>query len=111
MTNANTPAPAGGLGAADPDPLLRNDSGLTASPWMAHVSAASAKTEKMRPPLEADARCDVCVIGAGIAGLSAAYRLAKAGKSVIVLDDGPVAVGESSRTTAFLNKYPDDGLS
>lgn len=93
------------------DPLLQNDSGFTASPWMYHVTAASRRAAGMRPPLEADARCDVCVIGAGIAGLSTAYRLAKAGKSVIVLDDGPVAGGESSRTTAFLNKYPDDGLS
>src|SRR5688500_13895765 len=110
MTTAST-TPSGGLGATDADPLLRNDSGLTASPWMSHVSAASARTEKMRPPLDAHARCDVCIIGAGVAGLSTAYRLARAGKSVIVLDDGPVAGGESSRTTAFLNKYPDDGLS
>lgn len=93
------------------DPLLQNDSGVTASPWMHHATAASRRASSLRPPLGDDVRCDVCVIGAGLAGLSTAYRLARAGKSVIVLDDGPVAGGESSRTTAFLNKYPDDGLS
>jgi glycine/D-amino acid oxidase-like deaminating enzyme len=31
---------------------------------------------------------DVCIIGAGIAGLSAAYALARAGRDVVVLDDG-----------------------
>jgi glycine/D-amino acid oxidase-like deaminating enzyme len=33
---------------------------------------------------------DVCVIGAGIAGMLTAYMLTRAGKSVIVLDDGPM---------------------
>ena len=95
-------------GAVSADPILENDSGVTKSLWM---GPGPGKTEASRPALGADARCDVCVIGAGVAGLSTAYRLAKAGRNVIVLDDGPVAGGESSRTTAFLNKYPDDGLS
>jgi glycine/D-amino acid oxidase-like deaminating enzyme/nitrite reductase/ring-hydroxylating ferredoxin subunit len=96
------------MATVQPDPLLQNDSGITSTPW---TSASSSRREKERPPLGGDTRCDVCVVGAGLAGLSTAYRLAKAGKNVIVLDDGPVAGGESSRTTAFLNKYPDDGLS
>jgi glycine/D-amino acid oxidase-like deaminating enzyme/nitrite reductase/ring-hydroxylating ferredoxin subunit len=61
-----------------------------------------------RPPLPADARADVCVVGAGIAGLSTAYHLAKAGKQVIVLDDGPVGGGETSHTTAHLASAIDD---
>jgi glycine/D-amino acid oxidase-like deaminating enzyme/nitrite reductase/ring-hydroxylating ferredoxin subunit len=95
-------------GGASADPILENDSGVTASLW---TGPAPGKTEASRPPLGGDARCDVCVIGAGVAGLSTAYRLAKAGRKVVVVDDGPVAGGESSRTTSFLNKYPDDGLS
>jgi glycine/D-amino acid oxidase-like deaminating enzyme len=47
-------------------------------------------------------RADVCIVGAGIAGLTTAYLLTKAGKSVIVLDDGPVISGETERTTAHL---------
>ena len=36
------------------------------------------------PPLPADTRADVCIVGAGIAGLTA-YLLAKQGQRVIVL--------------------------
>jgi glycine/D-amino acid oxidase-like deaminating enzyme/nitrite reductase/ring-hydroxylating ferredoxin subunit len=60
------------------------------------------------PPLGEDAECDVCIVGAGIAGLSIAYTLARAGKRVIVLDDGPVAGGETGRTTAHLSWALDD---
>src|SRR5438067_5158763 len=59
-------------------------------------------------PLKRDARADVCVVGAGIAGLSTAYLLARAGKSVVVLDDGPVGGGQTRRTTAHLSNEIDD---
>jgi glycine/D-amino acid oxidase-like deaminating enzyme len=52
-------------------------------------------------PLTEDAEADVCVVGAGIAGLSVAYQLTKAGKTVIVLNDGPIVSGETKRTTAI----------
>jgi len=38
--------------------------------------------------------CDVCVVGAGPAGLAAAYRAAKSGLKVIVVDDNPAAGGQ-----------------
>jgi NADPH-dependent 2,4-dienoyl-CoA reductase/sulfur reductase-like enzyme len=43
-----------------------------------------------------DARhlCDLCVIGAGPAGLSAAYRAAKSGLRVSVVDDNPAVGGQ-----------------
>jgi glycine/D-amino acid oxidase-like deaminating enzyme/nitrite reductase/ring-hydroxylating ferredoxin subunit len=59
-------------------------------------------------PLTQDARADVCVIGAGIAGLSTAYLLTRAGKSVVVLDGGPLACGQTQRTTAHLSNAIDD---
>jgi glycine/D-amino acid oxidase-like deaminating enzyme/nitrite reductase/ring-hydroxylating ferredoxin subunit len=59
-------------------------------------------------PLGEDARADVCVVGAGIAGLTVGYLLAREGKSVVVLDDGPVAGGETSRTTAHIVNALDD---
>ncbi|HVF41485.1 MAG TPA: FAD-dependent oxidoreductase, partial [Pyrinomonadaceae bacterium] len=58
--------------------------------------------------LSADAGADVCVVGAGIAGLTTAYMLAAEGRSVVVLDDGPVAGGETGRTTAHLTNALDD---
>ena len=46
------------------------------------------------------AHANVCVVGAGIAGITTAYLLAREGKSVVVVDDGPVGGGETGRTTA-----------
>lgn len=74
----------------------------TTSLWM-----ATARTSQ-RSKLTTDSRADVCIIGAGIAGLTTAYLLAQEGKSVIVLDDGPLAGGQSQRTTAHLTNALDD---
>jgi glycine/D-amino acid oxidase-like deaminating enzyme len=57
-----------------------------------------------------DASADVCVVGAGIAGLTTAYLLTKAGKKVVVLDNGPIGGGESGRTTAHLANAMDDRI-
>lgn len=48
------------------------------------------------PTLQSDETADVIVVGSGIAGLSIAYELAKAGKSVIVVDRGPIGKGMAS---------------
>jgi glycine/D-amino acid oxidase-like deaminating enzyme len=62
------------------------------------------------PALARDAKADVCVVGAGIAGLSTAYMLSKSGAKVIVIDDGPIGGGESGRTTAHLTDAIDDRI-
>lgn len=62
-----------------------------------------------RPPLAADLEADVCVVGAGIAGLTTAYLLAAAGRRVVVLDKGPLGGGETAQTTAHLSSALDDG--
>jgi glycine/D-amino acid oxidase-like deaminating enzyme/nitrite reductase/ring-hydroxylating ferredoxin subunit len=58
--------------------------------------------------VDEDVSADVCIIGAGIAGLTTAYRLAVEGKSVVVVEDGEIASGETSRTTAHLVNALDD---
>lgn len=58
--------------------------------------------------LRKDARADVCVVGAGIAGMTTAYLLGRAGKSVVVLDDGTIGGGMTGRTTAHLVTALDD---
>ena len=50
----------------------------------------------------------MCVVGAGIAGMTTAYLLARAGRAVVVIDDGPVGGGETGRTTAHLSNALDD---
>ncbi|HVR96722.1 MAG TPA: FAD-dependent oxidoreductase [Thermoanaerobaculia bacterium] len=60
------------------------------------------------PPLAEDLHADVCVVGAGIAGLTTAYLLTREGRSVVVLDDGPVGGGMTEVTTAHLANALDD---
>src|SRR6187401_2610387 len=59
-------------------------------------------------PLTRDESADVCVAGAGIAGLSTAYLLAREGLSVVVVDAGQVGGGETAVTTAHLSSVMDD---
>lgn len=59
-------------------------------------------------PLGEDLRTDVCVIGAGIAGLTTAYLLARAGKQAVVVDNHTVGSGETGRTSAHLASALDD---
>lgn len=60
------------------------------------------------PRLNKNLVADVCIVGAGISGLTAAYLLSKQNKSVIVLDDGPVGGGQTVRTTGHLTNALDD---
>src|SRR3954452_12792305 len=83
-------------------PAAAGRAGAIVSLW-----EATAQTEPLQP-LSIDASADVCIVGAGIAGLSIAYTLARAGRSVIVLDDGPIGYGMTGRTTAHLVNALDD---
>jgi glycine/D-amino acid oxidase-like deaminating enzyme/nitrite reductase/ring-hydroxylating ferredoxin subunit len=60
------------------------------------------------PPLQESTLADICIVGAGIAGLTTAYLLTQAGKSVVILDDGPLAGGVTEVTTAHLSNAIDD---
>jgi glycine/D-amino acid oxidase-like deaminating enzyme/nitrite reductase/ring-hydroxylating ferredoxin subunit len=77
-------------------PMIRH-SGSSRSPWMGTARIAAGR------PLAGDRIADVCVVGAGVAGLTTALELQRSGQKVIVLDDGPVAGGETERTTAHLS--------
>ena len=61
-----------------------------------------------RAPLRDDLTTDICVIGAGIAGLSVAYAFARAGKRVVVVEKEQIGSGESGRTTGHLSNALDD---
>ncbi|SFR35404.1 gamma-glutamylputrescine oxidase [Yoonia tamlensis] len=76
------------------NPLYRNDQrGQFPPSWY----AASADIPPLRPTLDHDLSVDVCVIGAGFTGLSAARELATRGQDVVVLDAHRVGFGASGR--------------
>lgn len=81
---------------------MKSPDGHTVPTW----TQLAAPPQYPAPP--ADAHADVCVVGAGIAGLVTAYLLAKEGRSVIVLDEGPVGSGQTQRTSAHLASAVDD---
>lgn len=54
------------------------------------------------PPLEADLRCDVAVIGAGITGALVADEFAAHGHDVAVLDRREAGWGSTAASTALL---------
>jgi glycine/D-amino acid oxidase-like deaminating enzyme/nitrite reductase/ring-hydroxylating ferredoxin subunit len=60
------------------------------------------------PALRDLIRCDIVIIGAGIAGLTTAYYLTREGKDVLVIDSGPPGGGMTCRTTAHLSNALDD---
>lgn len=84
---------------------MRSSSGETRSVWAEDVSFPTCQ------PLTEDASAEVCIVGAGLAGLSTAYALARAGHDVIVLEDLSIGAGESGRTTAHLSNALDDRYS
>ena len=81
---------------------MRDDAQASTSVWMATADTPSQSR------LKESIRTDVCIIGAGIAGLTTAYLLAREGRSVVVLDDGLSGGGMTGRTTAHLTNAYDD---
>ena len=66
--------------------------------WYEATSVARSE----RPRLSFDLDVDVCVIGAGLAGLTVAREVAERGWSVAVLEAGRVADAASGRNTGFV---------
>jgi glycine/D-amino acid oxidase-like deaminating enzyme/nitrite reductase/ring-hydroxylating ferredoxin subunit len=81
---------------------MKSDSGKTDSIWTvtADIPVGASIVE--------NAQADVCIVGGGIAGMTAAYLLAREGLSVALFEDGVIASGETGRTTAHLSYALDD---
>ena len=69
-----------------------------AIPLPATAYAATALDLPPQPRLEGPLRADVCILGAGLTGLSAAIELAEAGLDVVVIEARRVAWGASGRS-------------
>ena len=65
-------------------------------------------TAPMNPPLKSDIKADVVIIGAGAAGLSAAYTLMDKGLKVVVLEKNICGGSSTGKSAGFLT--PDSEL-
>jgi gamma-glutamylputrescine oxidase len=70
------------------------------SDYVASYYAASAQAAPQRASLAGSVDCDVCVVGAGIAGCSSALHLAERGLSVVLLEEHRAGWGASGRSGA-----------
>lgn len=79
---------------------MRNNQEKSLSVW-------SQTTEPLfLTALKKDTESEVCIVGAGIAGMTTAYLLAREGKSVVVLDDGAIGGGE---TCSSIHRHSNTG--
>lgn len=74
--------------------LTANDTTATYPP---SYYAATANVIDEQPSLEGDIACDVCIVGGGYTGLSAALHLAERGYDTVLLDAHRVGWGASGR--------------
>ena len=70
---------------------------LVASAMPRTAYALATEPMSAQPRLEQSLHADVCILGAGLTGLSTAIELAQAGLSVIVLEAKRIAWGASGR--------------
>jgi gamma-glutamylputrescine oxidase len=71
--------------------------------------AATANRRDARPPLQGSETADVCIVGAGFTGISAALELLERGFSVVVLEAARVGWGASGRNGGqIVNGYSRD---
>ncbi len=77
---------------------MSDDGETTADSWYETTRVASTDHGK----LTYDIDTDVCVVGAGLAGLTVAREIAKRGWSVAVLEAGRVAWAASGRSSGFV---------
>lgn len=70
---------------------------MTESIW-----SSMAENQGVYPELAKDIDVDVVIIGAGITGLTAAWQIAKSGKTVVVLEANTVGSGTTGNSTGNL---------
>lgn len=81
-------------------------SGETDPVWIHHLPYKSLPRFSR---LDRDLETDVCIVGAGISGVSVAYELVTRGLNVVLIEGREVLSGETGRTSGHLANDLDDG--
>ena len=81
-----------------------NTSGVTEPVWI-HTEPYSSRPQFSK--LSQNLETDVCIIGAGIAGISLSYELVKRGHNVVLVEAREVLSGETGRTSGHLSNDID----
>ena len=76
--------------------------------WLEDRFASDARSY---PKLSGALRVDVAILGGGVTGAIAAWRLAAAGVRVAVLEAGRVGRGSTAASTTLLMQEPDEDFS
>lgn len=82
---------------------MKTKTGNSLSLWQDHIKEIPSNGTFFK-----DQSTEVCIVGAGITGLTTAYLLAQAGKSVVVLERGNIGGGMTGRSSAHLVSALDD---
>src|SRR5262245_27559903 len=96
-----TPVPGVCRGGRLARTLAARHQGMMTEPKTWYATTAVAAPERL--PLNHDLDVDVCIVGAGLAGLTVAREVARRGWSVAVLEAGEVAGGASGRNAGFVS--------
>lgn len=73
---------------------------MVSEPYVKSYYVATMHAARQRPQLTGTVECDVCVVGGGIAGCSAALHLAERGYRVVLLEQNRIGWGASGRSGA-----------
>jgi gamma-glutamylputrescine oxidase len=68
--------------------------------WYRRQAAAEIP---LHPPLHSRTETDICIIGGGLAGLTTAHHLARAGRKVVLVEARRVGWGASGRNGGFVS--------
>lgn len=91
---------------------FNNTSGDSDPVWIHKVPYSAYHHAAFAPLKQSIKNTDVCIIGAGIAGISLAYELiARGGKQVTMIEARHVLSGETGRTSGHLSNALDDGYT
>jgi gamma-glutamylputrescine oxidase len=71
----------------------------------------TAATSEIYPQAAGHIQADVCIVGGGLAGLTAALKLARSGRKVVLLEAQRVAWGASGRNGGFVSAGYATGLA